>query len=160
MDNLMGKDFEKGLDRHGAGRPAAGSGRRLSRRPRNLARVTDAIAFLKGHGTENDFVLLPDADGRHGSPAPDLVRALCDRRAGLGADGVIRVVRTDASDDPAARAGRDEADVVHGLPQRRRVAVGDVRQRRAGLRPLPGRAGGRRRPGSRCRSPPVPGSRR
>ena len=50
-----------------------------------------APEFLKGHGTENDFVLLPDADD-----ALDLtagrVRALCDRRAGIGADGVIRVV--------------------------------------------------------------------
>ena len=65
--------------------------------------------FLKGHGTENDFVLLPDADGRDGPPSPGLVRALCDRRAGLGGDGVIRVVRTDADDDPAAVAARGTA---------------------------------------------------
>jgi diaminopimelate epimerase len=48
------------------------------------------VAFVKGHGTENDFVLLPE-------PADDLdaslVRALCDRRAGIGADGVLQVVR-------------------------------------------------------------------
>ena len=55
--------------------------------------------FLKGHGTENDFVLLPDHDGStHGGlPARDMaerVRALCDRRAGIGGDGVLRVVRT------------------------------------------------------------------
>ncbi|MGM1065352.1 diaminopimelate epimerase [Saccharothrix sp. Mg75] len=52
------------------------------------------VEFLKGHGTENDFVVLPDPDG-----ALDLteerVRALCDRRRGLGADGVLRVVRPD-----------------------------------------------------------------
>ena len=65
--------------------------------------------FLKGHGTENDFVLLPDADGSQGPPSPALVRALCDRHAGLGADGVIRVVRTDATDDPAAVAARGSA---------------------------------------------------
>ncbi|WP_110183062.1 diaminopimelate epimerase [Nocardioides solisilvae] len=53
--------------------------------------------FLKGHGTENDFVLLPDHDGTvHGDLSPDRVRALCDRRAGLGADGVLRVLRTTA----------------------------------------------------------------
>lgn len=53
--------------------------------------------FLKGHGTENDFVLLPDPDGSvHGDLAADRVRALCDRRAGLGGDGVLRVVRTSA----------------------------------------------------------------
>ena len=50
--------------------------------------------FLKGHGTENDFVLLPDPDGSvHGDLSADRVRALCDRRAGLGGDGVLRAVR-------------------------------------------------------------------
>jgi diaminopimelate epimerase len=48
------------------------------------------MRFVKGHGTENDFVLLPDYDEELSA---DLVRALCDRRAGLGADGVMRVVR-------------------------------------------------------------------
>ncbi len=65
-------------------------------------------AFVKGHGTENDFVLLPDAQGRRELTA-ELAAALCDRRAGIGADGVIRVVRTDATDDPAAVAARGEA---------------------------------------------------
>jgi diaminopimelate epimerase len=56
--------------------------------------------FLKGHGTENDFVLLPDHDGSmHGGLSPEQmagrVRALCDRRAGIGGDGVLRVVRED-----------------------------------------------------------------
>ncbi|GAB6986261.1 diaminopimelate epimerase [Nocardioides pyridinolyticus] len=50
--------------------------------------------FLKGHGTENDFVLLPDHDGTvHGDLDPARVRALCDRRAGIGGDGVLRAVR-------------------------------------------------------------------
>lgn len=53
------------------------------------------IEFLKGHGTQNDFVVLPDAGGRLGLSEPR-VAALCDRRAGLGADGVLRVVRPDA----------------------------------------------------------------
>jgi diaminopimelate epimerase len=59
-----------------------------------------ALHFLKGHGTENDFVLLPDPDGVLGTPPAEVVRALCDRRAGLGADGVIRVVRTAAAGMP------------------------------------------------------------
>jgi diaminopimelate epimerase len=51
--------------------------------------------FLKGHGTENDFVLLPDHDGSvHGDLSAARVRALCDRRAGIGGDGVLRVIRT------------------------------------------------------------------
>jgi diaminopimelate epimerase len=50
--------------------------------------------FLKGHGTENDFVLLPDHDGSvHGDLSAERVRALCDRRAGVGGDGVLRVIR-------------------------------------------------------------------
>ncbi len=58
-----------------------------------------AYEFLKGHGTENDFVLLPDLDGSvHGELSDQLmadrVRALCDRRAGIGGDGVLRVVRS------------------------------------------------------------------
>ena len=58
--------------------------------------MTAGFRFLKGHGTENDFVLLPDPDGSvHGDLSPELVRALCDRRAGIGADGVLRVVRRD-----------------------------------------------------------------
>ncbi|KQT94905.1 diaminopimelate epimerase [Marmoricola sp. Leaf446] len=65
-------------------------------------------SFVKGHGTENDFVLVPDAGGKH-ELQPGQVALLCDRRAGLGADGVIRVVRTDATDDPAAVAARGEA---------------------------------------------------
>jgi diaminopimelate epimerase len=52
--------------------------------------------FLKGHGTENDFVVLPDADGTvHGDLPAERVRALCDRRAGIGGDGVLRAVRRD-----------------------------------------------------------------
>jgi diaminopimelate epimerase len=67
------------------------------------------IPFVKGHGTENDFVLVPDPDGSLGPLPPELVRRLCDRRAGLGGDGVIRVVRTHASDDPAAVEARGSA---------------------------------------------------
>jgi diaminopimelate epimerase len=53
--------------------------------------------FLKGHGTENDFVLLPDHDGSvHGELSAARVRALCDRRAGIGGDGVLRVIRASA----------------------------------------------------------------
>jgi len=61
--------------------------------------------FLKGHGTENDFVLLPDHDGTvHGELDAERVRALCDRRAGIGGDGVLRVIRTAA----VGQAGRGQ----------------------------------------------------
>ena len=45
--------------------------------------------FAKGHGTENDFVLLRDLDVAV-DLAPNRVAALCDRRRGVGADGVDR----------------------------------------------------------------------
>lgn len=65
--------------------------------------------YGKGHGTENDFVLLPDHDGSvHGALAPERVRALCDRRAGIGGDGVLRVIRTrDVVDAPPETAQTD-----------------------------------------------------
>ena len=61
--------------------------------------IEQPLRFAKGHGTENDFVVLPDPDGALVLDA-ELVRALCDRRAGIGADGVLRVVRVAA--EPAA----------------------------------------------------------
>jgi diaminopimelate epimerase len=53
------------------------------------------MRFAKGHGTENDFVILPDPDDLAGLSGT-LAARLCDRHAGLGADGVLRVVRTAA----------------------------------------------------------------
>lgn len=53
------------------------------------------LAFVKGHGTENDFLLVTDPDGVADVPAATVAR-LCDRRAGVGADGLIRAVRCDA----------------------------------------------------------------
>jgi diaminopimelate epimerase len=53
--------------------------------------------FVKGHGTRNDFVLLPDLTGSvHGDLPAERVAAICDRRSGIGADGVIRVIRASA----------------------------------------------------------------
>ena len=51
--------------------------------------------FAKGHGTQNDFVLLPDLDAKL-RLTPAVVSALCDRRRGLGADGVLRVTTAGA----------------------------------------------------------------
>ncbi len=51
------------------------------------------LHVTKGHGTENDFVLLDDRYGELDLSAT-LVRALTDRRAGVGGDGVIRLVES------------------------------------------------------------------
>jgi diaminopimelate epimerase len=64
--------------------------------------------FAKGHGTENDFVILPDPRAEH-ELTPALAARLCDRRAGIGADGVLRVVRT-AALPSGGPGGTDEAE--------------------------------------------------
>jgi diaminopimelate epimerase len=65
------------------------------------------LPFAKGHGTGNDFVIVPDPDGELTLP-PDVVAALCDRRRGIGGDGVLRVVRTGAELEAAGRAAAAE----------------------------------------------------
>ncbi len=65
------------------------------------------VEFTKGHGTGNDFVILPDPDGAL-DLTPGLVAALCDRRRGIGGDGVLRVVRAAKHPDGAALAGEAE----------------------------------------------------
>ncbi|MFI0777250.1 diaminopimelate epimerase [Streptomyces sp. NPDC021212] len=65
------------------------------------------LRFLKGHGTENDFVIVPDLDG-HLELSAAAVARICDRRAGVGGDGLIRVVRSSAH--PEARAMAAEAE--------------------------------------------------
>jgi diaminopimelate epimerase len=54
------------------------------------------VKFAKGHGTQNDFVVLPDLDARM-ALTPEAVSALCDRRRGLGADGVLRMTTAQAA---------------------------------------------------------------
>jgi len=53
------------------------------------------VIFAKGHGTQNDFVLLPDLDAELTLTAAR-VAAVCDRRRGLGADGVLRITTAGA----------------------------------------------------------------
>jgi diaminopimelate epimerase len=65
------------------------------------------VLFVKGHGTGNDFVILPDPDGAL-DLTPSLVAALCDRHRGIGADGVLRVVRSAKHPDAAGYAGEAE----------------------------------------------------
>jgi len=69
---------------------------------------TGELHFTKGHGTENDFVLVPDLDGSHDVTA-EQVRRLTDRRAGIGGDGVIRVVATQAAAEQEVRSQGGQA---------------------------------------------------
>jgi diaminopimelate epimerase len=65
------------------------------------------VQFTKGHGTGNDFVILADPDGEL-PLTPTLVAALCDRRRGIGADGVLRVIR--AAKHPAGAGYAADAE--------------------------------------------------
>jgi diaminopimelate epimerase len=56
--------------------------------------VLAGLPFTKGHGTENDFVLVRDLEGTLELPAEQIAK-VCDRHAGVGADGLIRAVRCD-----------------------------------------------------------------
>ncbi|MCQ4626776.1 diaminopimelate epimerase [Corynebacterium sp. CCUG 65737] len=73
--------------------------------PENLS----TLPFIKAHGTENDFVVLIDVDDQLeqlGILDDDLVASLCDRRAGVGGDGFLRIVSSDAHDAQGANGNR------------------------------------------------------
>lgn len=59
------------------------------------------IAFTKGHGTGNDFIIVEDPDGEL-ELTDDQIAAMCDRHFGIGADGLLRVVRSAAIAEGAA----------------------------------------------------------
>ncbi|KFF58997.1 diaminopimelate epimerase [Cryobacterium sp. MLB-32] len=68
------------------------------------------LNFTKGHGTGNDFVLFADPDGLQELSA-EQIRAVCDRKFGVGSDGVIRAVRSaNLADGAAALAEDDHAE--------------------------------------------------
>ena len=69
--------------------------------------MTGARSFVKGHGTGNDFLLYADPDGLDQISKDEIV-ALTDRHTGVGADGVIRAVRTAALDEAADQVAEAE----------------------------------------------------
>ncbi|GAB3631349.1 diaminopimelate epimerase [Microbacterium shaanxiense] len=66
------------------------------------------VAFTKGHGTGNDFVIIADPDGEL-DLTPEQVAVLCDRHFGIGADGILRVVRSAAIPEGAAALAEEPA---------------------------------------------------
>jgi diaminopimelate epimerase len=72
-------------------------------------RLIDAMRLTKHHGLGNDFLVLLDDDASHPLDA-DVARALCDRRTGVGADGLIRATPLDAADDAVAAMDLRNAD--------------------------------------------------
>jgi diaminopimelate epimerase len=66
------------------------------------------LHFTKGHGTGNDFVVFADPDGEI-ELSPAQVTAICDRHFGVGADGLLRAVRSRSIPEGAAALVEDEA---------------------------------------------------
>jgi diaminopimelate epimerase len=60
------------------------------------------VSFTKMHGAGNDFVLIDNRDGRF-RPSPEQIAALCHRRFGIGADGLLLL---EPPPDPAAADAR------------------------------------------------------
>jgi len=70
--------------------------------------VSTTIHFTKGHGTGNDFVLFADPDGEI-DLSPAQMAVIADRHFGVGADGILRAVRSKALADGAAALAEDPA---------------------------------------------------
>jgi diaminopimelate epimerase len=66
------------------------------------------LHFTKGQGTGNDFVLFADPDGEV-DLGPSQIAAICDRHFGVGADGVLRAVRSRSLEAGAAALEEDES---------------------------------------------------
>ncbi|MBX3097967.1 MAG: diaminopimelate epimerase [Salinibacterium sp.] len=64
------------------------------------------IHFTKGHGTGNDFVLFADPDGVVDLTAAQIA-AICDRHFGVGANGLLRAVRSNSIPEGAAALAED-----------------------------------------------------
>ena len=65
------------------------------------------VTLSKGHGTGNDFLLLTDPEGSLELEA-ELVAAVCDRHRGIGADGLIRAIRSEHLEAGRALAANGE----------------------------------------------------
>jgi diaminopimelate epimerase len=68
--------------------------------------VSTELRFTKGHGTGNDFVLFADPDGEVELDESQLI-ALADRHFGVGADGILRAVRSKDLPEGAAALAED-----------------------------------------------------
>ena len=47
------------------------------------------LAYVKMHGAGNDFIMIDGRQGLPGDRLEALAALLCDRRRGLGADGIV-----------------------------------------------------------------------
>mgnify|MGYP002388996449 CR=1 FL=1 len=72
--------------------------------------MTMEITFVKMHGNGNDFILIDEYEKTviPDEMKPQFAQLYCDRRFGIGADGVLYVSRS-GSAETAARTARSTA---------------------------------------------------
>ncbi|WP_223690898.1 diaminopimelate epimerase [Leifsonia poae] len=70
--------------------------------------MATTLHFTKGHGTGNDFVLFADPDGLI-DLTPSQIAEICDRHFGIGADGIIRAVRSKHLPEGVEALAEDDA---------------------------------------------------
>ncbi|GAB09330.1 diaminopimelate epimerase [Gordonia araii NBRC 100433] len=91
--------------------------------------MTSAAAFprdfWKGHGTQNDFIIVDDP-GALLALEPATVAALCDRQRGIGADGLLRVARAGTLVDAGVLNGLGEGIAADDLFMDYRNADGSI----------------------------------
>jgi diaminopimelate epimerase len=68
------------------------------------------IPFAKYHGAGNDFILIDNREGRFFLDDPALIRRLCHRQIGIGADGVL-LIETSALADVKMRIYNRDASI-------------------------------------------------
>lgn len=79
--------------------------------------IKTAVEFVKYSGAGNDFILIDDRAGKFPVDRPPLIRLLCDRHFGIGADGIctlsqgtqapflMRIFNPDGSEAPMCGNG-------------------------------------------------------
>ena len=72
--------------------------------------MSQTIQFTKGQGTGNDFVLVLDPNGELNLSSKQIA-AICDRHFGIGADGFIRVIKSQNLPEGAASLAEEPSAI-------------------------------------------------
>lgn len=58
----------------------------------------NSIDFVKMNGAGNDFILIDSQKNKNFNPNPEIIRKMCDRRKGIGADGILCIEKKSSKD--------------------------------------------------------------